>query len=171
MHAFAFLRGINVGGRRPKKDELVAAADGPELHHVSTFLASGNLLFETATEPTALAATLEARLGERLGYDVACFVRTLDELRSIVDTLPVLGADEKHQVAFFQDTVDERTRAAYAAAAGETDVLRWRDRELVWTHVGGMLDSPIGNAMPKLTPPTNTVRTGNTVERLVAKFA
>lgn len=170
MRAFAFLRGINVGNRRPKTEALLAAVEGPELDEVSTFLASGNLLFATDRTPVDLEPVLEERLADRLGYEVTCFVRTLDELRAVVAALPVLGQGEKHQIAFFRDVVDDGTRAAYATAAGDTDVLRWRDRELVWTHVGGMLDSPLGAAMAKLVPPTNTVRTGNTVERLVAKF-
>ncbi len=140
MRAFAFLRGINVGNRRPKKDELVAAVAGPELDDVSTFLASGNLLFETGTAPDLLEPTLEERLAGALGYEVVTFVRTLSEL------------------------------AALAATAGDTDTLRPHRRETIWTHVGGMLDSPLAAMTPAPGSPVTTVRTANTVERLVAKF-
>ncbi len=170
MRSFAFLRGINVGNRRPKKSALIAAAAGPELDDLSTYQASGNLLFETDDDTADLEAVLEERLQERLGYDVACFVRTIDEIAAIIDDLPELGDEEKHQIVFFKADPGTRTRAAYDDAAGATDSLRWRDRELLWTHAGGMLDSPLGNALPKLLPPTNTVRTARTLERLVAKF-
>ncbi len=170
MRSFAFLRGINVGGRRPRKDELIAAVDGPELHDVSTYQASGNLLFDTDTDDTTLGPILEERLEAALGYEVACFVRTLDDLTAIVDELPAPGSGEKHQIVFFAADPGAETREAYAAAAGSADTLRWRDRELVWTHEGGMLDSPLGDAMQRLIPPTNTVRTAGTIERLVAKF-
>ena len=170
MRLFAFLRGINVGGRRPKKDELIAAVAGPDLDDVSTFLASGNLVFESSTPPAQLEARLSGRLETALVYPVACFVRTLDELAEIVDDLPALGPDQKHQVVFFAEAPDEGVRTAYDAAAGATDALRWRDRELIWTHVGGMLDSPLAEALPKLKVPLNTVRTANTVTRLVARF-
>lgn len=170
MRAFAFLRGINVGNRRPKKDELIAAVAGPEIGDVSTFQASGNILFETSTSPADLEAILEARLEDRLGYDVACFVRTLAEIEAIVDDLPELGTGEKHQIVFFDSAIGDDVRSTYAVAAGPTDSLSWRERELIWTHTGGMLDSPLGATLPKLLPPTNTVRTASTVERLVAKF-
>ncbi len=169
MRSFAFLRGINVGNRRPKKDELVAAVAGPELHDVSTFQASGNVLFETDVPGPALEPLLEERLAERLGYDVACFVRSLDDLVAIVSDLPSLDPDQKHQVVFFAMPPGDETKAAYEDAAGATDDLRWRERELLWTHRGGMLDSPLGDALQRLIPPVNTVRTGATIERLVAR--
>lgn len=170
VRAFAFLRGINVGNRRPKKDDLITAVTGPELSDVSTYQASGNVVFETDVGAAELEPVLERRLEERLGYDVVCFVRTLDELAEITAELPTPGPDEKHQIVFFADALGSHTREAYEEAAGSTDTLRWRDRELIWTHRGGMLESPLGDAMQKLIPPANTVRTAGTVERLVAKF-
>ncbi len=169
MRSFAFLRGINVGNRRPKKDELIAAVAGPELRNVSTFQASGNVLFETDVDGAELEPVLEGRLAERLGFDVACFVRTLDDLVAIVGDLPPLDPDQKHQVVFFATPPDDNTKAAYEDAAGATDDLRWRERELLWTHRGGMLESPLGDALQRLIPPVHTVRTGATIERLVAK--
>lgn len=170
VRAFAFLRGINVGGRRPKKDELVAAVAGPELDDVSTFLASGNLLFETDVAPAALEPLLEERLADALGYEVVTFVRTLPELTELVDELPQLGEDEKHQIILYKVDPGDDARAALAASAGETDTLRHRNRETIWTHVGAMMDSPLAVMKPVPGSPVTTVRTAATVERLVAKF-
>jgi len=169
VRSFAFLRGINVGNRRPKKDELVAAVAGPELRDVSTFQASGNVLFETDVPGSTLEPLLEERLADRLGYEVPCFVRTLDDLVAIVGDLPALDPDQKHQVVFFATPPGDDTKAAYADAAGATDDLRWRERELLWTHRGGMLESPLGDALQRLIPPVTTVRTGATLERLIAR--
>ena len=116
-----------------------------------------------------LEPVLEGRLAERLGYEVACFVRSLDDLVAIVGDLPPLDPAQKHQVVFFARPPGEETKAAYEDAAGATDDLRWRERELLWTHRGGMLDSPLGDALQRLIPPVNTVRTGATIERLVAR--
>ncbi len=170
MRCFAFLRGINVGNRRPKKAELIAAVAGPELHDVSTYQASGNLLFETDTPPADLEAILEHRLEAALGYEVTCFVRTLDELRELADHLPDLGPDQKHQVIFYKTDPGDDARAEFEADAGPGDTLRPHGRETIWTHVGGMMDSPLSALTPKKDAPTTTVRTGATIERLVAKF-
>lgn len=171
VRAFAFLRGINVGNRRPKKDELIAAVAGPELDDVSTYQASGNLIFETDADLVDLETVLEQRLESALGYEVTCFVRTLDELADLVAALPALGPDEKHQVIFYKSDPGDEARAALASSAGPNDTLRPRGRETIWTHVGGMLDSPLQAMTPAAGAPVTTVRTAGTVERLVAKFA
>ena len=43
----AFLRGINVSGRKALKEQLVAAFEACGFEDISTFRASGNVLFET----------------------------------------------------------------------------------------------------------------------------
>ena len=43
----AFLRAVNVGGRLVKMDALRSAFEALDLADVSTFIASGNVLFET----------------------------------------------------------------------------------------------------------------------------
>lgn len=171
VRTFAFLRGINVGNRRPKKDELIAAVAGPELGDVSTYQASGNLLFETDVDPAELEPLLEERLEASLGYEVACFVRTLDELHDLVADLPPVGDDEKHEIIFYKSDPGDDARTTLAATAGERDTLRPRGRETIWTHVGPMMDSPLQVMTPATGAPVTTVRTAGTVERLVAKFA
>lgn len=171
MRAFAFLRGINVGNRRPKKDELIAAVDGPGLDDISTYQAAGNLAFETDRDPAELEPLLEERLEAALGYEVACFVRTIDELEDLVDALPEAGPDEKHQIIFYKVDPGDEARAELAATAGAGDTLRSRERETVWTHVGGMMDSPLAALTPAKGAPVTTVRTAGTIERLVAKHS
>lgn len=171
VRSVAFLRGINVGNRRPKKDDLTAAVAGPELEDVSTYQASGNLLFESEMDPAELEPLLEERLQASLGYEVTCFVRTLDELIDLVADLRPLGDDEKHEIIFYKSDPGDDARATLAATAGPTDTLRSRERETIWTHVGGMLDSPLQVMTPAAGAPVTTVRTAGTVERLVAKVS
>ncbi len=170
MRAFAFLRGINVGNRRPKKDELIAAVEGPELDDVSTYQASGNLLFETDLAGAELEPVLEQRLEENLGYQVTCFVRTLEDLRALLRTLPEPKADEKLEVIFYKDDPGDDVHADLAATKGPNDTLSPLGRETIWGHVGGMMDSPLAALTPKKGAPVTTVRTAATIERLVARF-
>ena len=57
----AFLRGINVGGKRLiKMEDLRRVVESIGLKNVRTFIASGNLLFETSqTNRDALARKIE----------------------------------------------------------------------------------------------------------------
>ena len=168
----AFMRGINVGNRRPKSAELVAAVDGPELSDVTTYQASGNLLFraDDAVAPAELERTLEQRLRQALGYEVVCFVRTVDELRDLVADIAPAGDGEKHEVIFYRTDPGDEARAELSATKGDGDTLRARDRETIWTHVGGLMDSPLAALTPKPGAPVTTVRTAGTVERILAKL-
>jgi len=85
----ALLRGINVGGRNP-----VAMADLREMFDtegygaVSTYIQSGNVLFETDSRRDALEDDIEAMLERRLGFPLLVVVRSHRQLRNIVDKAP-----------------------------------------------------------------------------------
>jgi uncharacterized protein (DUF1697 family) len=68
----AFLRGMNLGNRRIKNEELRAHFEAMGFPEVATFRASGNVIFATPEREAEanLAARVGAELDERLGYDV-----------------------------------------------------------------------------------------------------
>lgn len=167
----AFLRGINVGNRRPKKAELVAAVAGPEFTDVSTYQASGNLVLDTELGPGDAEQLLRRRLEAALGYEVTCFVRSLDDLRTVLGSVAEPPDGAKHEIIFYQDDPGDVARAALAATAGPNDTLRPLGRETVWTHVGGTSGSPLAALTPRPGAPVTTVRTAATIQRIVDKFA
>ena len=62
----AFLRGMNLGGRRITNDDLRAHFEALGCVEVATFRASGNVVFAVDDEkPAALTERLEAGLGEQ----------------------------------------------------------------------------------------------------------
>lgn len=84
----AFLRAINVGGARViKMDDLRTMFDSFGLRNVQTFIQSGNVIFE-AKAASALEAKIEKQLEKALGYRVECFLRTIDELATLVKVSP-----------------------------------------------------------------------------------
>lgn len=92
MHAFAFLRGINLGGHNVKKDQLISIYESLGLTGVGTFIASGNVVFD---KPTGSLATLEKKAEEAfraaIGYEAATFIRTPAQLKAIVKNRPFDG--------------------------------------------------------------------------------
>ena len=77
----AFLRAVNVGGRIVKMDELRGLFAAAGFSNVETFIASGNVIFDTRAKPgPALESKIEAALKKTLGYDVPTFVRSLEEV-------------------------------------------------------------------------------------------
>jgi uncharacterized protein (DUF1697 family) len=86
----AFLRGINVGGKRLiKMEDLRRVVESIGLKNVRTFIASGNVLFETSqTNRDALARKIEKKLLTAFGHDVPVVLQTIDELKDLLRAGP-----------------------------------------------------------------------------------
>jgi len=80
----AFLRAINVGGHTVTMEKLRREFEGLGLKDVETFIASGNVIFTARQADTvALEKKIEARLHKALGYEVATFVRSCEEVAAV----------------------------------------------------------------------------------------
>lgn len=91
----ALLRGINVGGRnRVAMADLRAAFTAAGYGDVSTYIASGNVLFTAdADMDERLEKHLEAMLRARLGMPLMVVTRTREQMRRVVQEAPAeLGA-------------------------------------------------------------------------------
>ena len=83
------LRGINVGGRNPvAMAELRAALEAEGYKAVTTYIQSGNVLFESDGPSESLEDDLEAALERHLGVSLVVVVRSHRQLRNIVDKAP-----------------------------------------------------------------------------------
>ena len=116
----AFLRALNVGGRRLTNDQLAEAFVDSGMGHVRTFLASGNVVFTTAvSDEPHLVAVLEAGLHDALGYEVPTYLRREDAIRSLAALDPFDGLagspDGKPQVMILAADLDEQTAEAVRA--------------------------------------------------------
>jgi uncharacterized protein (DUF1697 family) len=94
MRYIAFLRAINVGSHIVKMDRLKQIFEKLKFKNVTTFIASGNLIFETAqADPAALERKIEVALEKELGYRVDTFVRRPDQLLAIVEAHPFVSVE------------------------------------------------------------------------------
>jgi uncharacterized protein (DUF1697 family) len=174
----AFLRGINLGKhRRVKSDALRAASEAAGMEDVTTFRASGNLVFtvpEKDSEEASVQRKLERSLGEGLGIEVAAFLRTARELREIAAHEPFEAAalersKGKLQVALLPGKPGAAARRSALALAGDEDLLAVRGRELYWLPSGGMSESGLDlKALEGHVGPW-TMRTMGTIEQIAAK--
>src|SRR5688500_13899650 len=84
MKYVAFLRAINVGGHTVKMDQLRSLFESMGFANVETFIASGNVVFDSKTRSTsALEKKIEKQLQAALGYEVKTFLRTLNEIAGV----------------------------------------------------------------------------------------
>jgi uncharacterized protein (DUF1697 family) len=89
MRYVALLRGINVGGNAiVRMAELRDCASGLGLEDVSTYIASGNLLFRSSTRATVLEAALEEAIEQQFGLPIRVVVRNAREIARIAEAIP-----------------------------------------------------------------------------------
>jgi uncharacterized protein (DUF1697 family) len=85
----ALLRGINVGGRNiVAMAELRQAFEAAGYNAVSTYIQSGNVLFESDAPRASLEGDLEAMLDRRFGVPLVVMLRSHRQLRKVVDEAP-----------------------------------------------------------------------------------
>jgi uncharacterized protein (DUF1697 family) len=173
----AFLRGINVGGaHRVGGGDLRACFEEQGLRDVATFRASGNVVFDgPGVAVDELAARIEAGLEAALGYEVAVFLRTADEVRAIAAQEPftaarVEGSKGKLQVGLLTAKPATAARKSVLALATDDDGLAFGDRELYWLPSGGTQESELDmKALGKMLG-VMTMRTKNTVDQMASKY-
>jgi uncharacterized protein (DUF1697 family) len=165
----AFLRAINVGGRTAKKDDLRRAFESIGLENVETFIASGNVIFETGGK-AGLEARIEAALQNVLGYEVATFVRTLDEVAKVAEVSPFPDEDEASRL-YVGFTSGKPAAAALDALTCAEHGFHVAGREIYWLLRVPMSDSKITNGtIEKKLGMSVTFRNRNTVQRIVEKW-
>ena len=113
MRYVALLRGINVGGKTlVKMAELRTCLEGLGFSDVSTYIASGNVLFETDAEDAAkLATTIESAIEKRFELPVKVVVLDRRSYARIVKAIPKawIGDDARRaNVAFVRPGTDAK---------------------------------------------------------------
>jgi uncharacterized protein (DUF1697 family) len=172
----AFLRAMNVGGRRITNADLREHFEAMGLADIGLFRASGNVVFTAAGEPAAeLIARIERELAGALGYDVPIYLRTADEVRAIAAHQPfpaatVEASKGKLQVMLLLERPTAKARKQALELAPAADRLDFGTRELYWLPKGGLLESELDlKGLARLLGPT-TVRTKGTMEQVARKY-
>jgi uncharacterized protein (DUF1697 family) len=85
----ALLRGINVGGRNPvPMADLRGAFEDAGYDAVSTYMQSGNVVFETEGARAPLEDDIEALLERQYGIPLVVVVRSHAQLKRVVEKAP-----------------------------------------------------------------------------------
>jgi uncharacterized protein (DUF1697 family) len=171
----AFLRAINIGGRRITNNELRTSFEELGFSEVAVWRASGNVIFETdARSPARLSKRIDEGLSKALGYEVVTYLRTADEVRAIAEHEPfdpthVRASKGKLQLALLADRPSTSARRKVLAMATDDDRLAFGARELYWLPSGGFAESELDrNLLAKALGPI-TFRTKNVLEEIARK--
>jgi uncharacterized protein (DUF1697 family) len=178
MHRYiALLGGINVGGHRVKMDVLRALFTTLGFTNVATFIASGNVIFETAAADTPLLETqIEQQLQQALGYTVPTFIRSAHDLAAIARYQPWASsaADSTFHtlsIMFTKHVLPSDVQAQLAAFATPVDTFYVHKCEIYWLCQTKTTESLVD--WPRLGKtialPPMTVRNANTIRNMAAK--
>lgn len=178
LHGYiAFLRAINVGGHNVKMAQLRSLFEELGFATVETFIASGNVFFETESDAVPeLEARIERHLKAALGYEVATFIRTPAELAAVAAYQPfpepdLAAKDAALSIAFLRETPAKAAQQKLLDLRNEIDDFQFHKRELYWLRRTRMSESTFSGAlMEKTLAMPATMRNVTTARRLAAKY-
>jgi uncharacterized protein (DUF1697 family) len=158
----ALLRAVNVGGTgKLPMNELKAMCDAAGFAKARTYIASGNVVFESDLGEAEVQARLSEALERYAGKPVGVLVRTAAEMAAVADANPFAGRPGNRVTAIFLDA-PPFGNALEGAVGVTTEELALGLRE-IYVHY------PDGQAVTKLRIPAakaGTARNLNTVVKL-----
>lgn len=146
------------------------------LANVSTFIASGNVIFETiARDAAKLEQRIEKHLATKLGYEVDTFVRRDDEVIAATEhvAFPEGTPDGGGiYVTFYKEAITATTAKKLSAIHSEIDAFHVYGCELYWLCRIKSSHSKIWTSpdVKALRLPTGTMRNLTSLRKLVTNL-
>jgi len=159
----ALLRAVNVGGtgKLPMSD-LKQICENAGFGAVTTYIASGNVVFTAKSSAAAVKKALESGLKDYAGKPVGVLIRTPGEMKKVLADNPFSKAAPNRTVAIFLDKPPVKD-ALELATGRKSEELELGTRE-IYVHYGeGMADSKLKIPAAK----EGTARNINTIQKLV----
>jgi len=172
----AFLRAINVGGHTVKMDRLRGIFESMGFANVETFIASGNVIFETNSKDIVkLENTIEKKLKDELGFEVATFIRSDSELAAIANYKPFpkskMDSATALNVAFISEPLDAKSKKLLMSLKTDIDDFHVHGREVYWLCLKKQSDSKFSNAvLEKTLGVKSTLRGIKTIKKMADKY-
>ena len=164
-HYVALLRAVNVGGTgKLAMSDLKAMCEAAGFLAVRTYIASGNVVFQSRLDESAVKAALESRLHEYAGKPIGVAVRTAAEMAEVLAQNPFADAPGSRVVAIFFDDLVSPGVLAGVTGRGDDEDIRLGRRELYVLYGSGQGNSKLRIASAK----NGTARNMNTIAKLVS---
>jgi uncharacterized protein (DUF1697 family) len=163
----ALLRAVNVlGTGKVSMTDLRAMCEAAGFCSVRTYIASGNVVFQSGWTEARIKGALEAALVKYAGKHVRVLVRTAAQMAAVLSGNPFSEMPGDRTVAFFLDG-PPAPDALQTVSKQEVEQLRLGLREIYVYYANG-----IGNSRLKLpAAKEGTARNMNTIAKLAAMAA
>ncbi len=170
----AFLRAINVGGHIVKMDHLRKLFETMGFSNVETFIASGNVIFDSKSKDTkAIEKKIENSLQKSLGYKVSTFVRTPSELAEVIGHKAFKSVDgDVIYIGFVSEVPNDDSKKKLMTFRCEVDDFHINGREVYWLCRKKMSESDFSySKLEKTFGMPATFRNTTTVKKLAEKYS
>ena len=105
----SMVRGINVGGKKVKMNDLKELYKSLDFHDVKSYIQSGNIIFRTKnTKPSVLIDIIENKIDKVLDLDVKVLIRTKKELKNIINGNPFRNEDINYLYVIFLSDIPSK---------------------------------------------------------------
>ena len=167
----ALLRGVNVGQNTIKMDRLRELWSEFGFKNATTYVQSGNVVFEAEGSPSNWSQAIEQKLAGETRLPVSVFLRTPSELRGIIARNPFLkekGVDgSKLHLTFLSRATGENALKKLSAVNAGTDQFRLSGKEVyLYCPQGYGRTKLSNNALERVLSVKATTRNWNTVHKL-----
>jgi uncharacterized protein (DUF1697 family) len=166
------LRGVNVGRKNTlPMAELRAMLTSIDCTNVRTYVQSGNAVFGTKLGTAALTKTVERALERYMGRPIATTLRTLDQIKAVVDANPLakVATDPKFLCVTFLSNAPTKSEVAPLRAQNwAPELFKVVGKEIYTWHPNGQGRSPLTAALARLpVRGAITTRNWNTVLKIM----
>ncbi len=127
MKFVALLRGINLGKRRIKMDQLSKDFQAWGFSQVETVLASGNVIFESAEgNAEKVQASIETGFRDQYGWEVPTCIRSGEAIATLVAAEPFadIPDDFNQYVTFLGSPPQTELELPYTSVEGDYRILQ-----------------------------------------------
>jgi uncharacterized protein (DUF1697 family) len=134
----ALLGGINVGGHRVTMSTLREVFESLGFTDVATFIASGNIIFDSALDDTRLLqAQIEQHLKQALNYSVPTFIRSSSELAAVAHYRPFPAFEANGHlhtlsIMFMLQALPDDAQQELLTFSTPNDEFHVHNREIYW---------------------------------------
>ncbi len=177
MVYIAFLKGINVGGKNIiKMSDLKLMFTNMGISNAITYIQSGNILFTSEDTEEALGTKIEASIFETFGLNIAVILRTLSELKQLLNCIPFsendireMGQNVEGEVFYlflYREALSQASRERISARKQQNDRLEIINRDVYALFDKTIRNSKLANALQK-SDEHCTSRNIKTINKLV----
>ncbi|MFA1820369.1 DUF1697 domain-containing protein [Virgibacillus oceani] len=134
----ALLRGINVGGKNKIDMKLLQKTfERAGMKSVVTYINSGNIIFtQDSLSKLEVSHILEEAIQKDFGLQIKVLIRTFDEFKIIMNSLPESWKNDQHMksgVMFLWDEIDDKSVIDKLQIKPGIDYVKYVTGAILWS--------------------------------------